>query len=82
MSCTEWADKALWGEICSFWVNKQPASSTKMPEIGFSRATLQVRGLRLPGIRHREILSCTCLFWFRYLHGVHMGSSDSPSQEQ
>lgn len=82
MSCTERTDKALRGEIGSFWVNKQPASSTKMPEIGFSWATLQVRGLGLPGIRRREILSCTCLFWFRYLHSVHMGSADSPSREQ
>lgn len=34
-SCTDWSDKVLWGEISSFWVNKQTASFTKMPEIGF-----------------------------------------------
>lgn len=82
MSCTDWADKATLGEIGSIWVNKQPASSTKMPEIGFTWVTLQVIVLHLAGFRDREILSCTCLFWFSYLHGVHMGSSEAPSGEQ
>lgn len=37
MSCSDWADKVPRGEITSFWVNKQPASSTAVPQIGFSR---------------------------------------------
>lgn len=82
MSCTDWADKALPGEIGSIWVNKQPASSTKMPEIGFIWVTLQVIVLHLPDFRTREILSCTCLFWFSYLHCIRMGSSVSPFGEQ
>lgn len=82
MSFADWPDKALWGETSLFWVNKQPTSLTTMPKIGFSRATFQVRGLSLPGIRCREILSCTCLFWFRYLFGVHVGISETPSGEQ
>lgn len=82
MSCTDWADKALLKEIGSIWVNKQPASFTKMPEIGFTWVTLQVILLHLPGFRTREILSCTCLFWFSYLHHIHMGSSVPPFGEQ
>lgn len=39
-SCSDWADKALWGEISLFWVNKQPRSSTKMLEIGLGQTTL------------------------------------------
>lgn len=47
MSCSVWADKALRGEISLLWVNKQPASSTEMPEIGFSRTAPRVKGLRV-----------------------------------
>lgn len=45
MSCTDWADKALWGEISSYWVNKQPASCRNMPEIGFQQNHQSGQGL-------------------------------------